>query len=198
MCLLCPTPLQFNMSSVYNQTCLLRVLAVLPYHSWSPPAYTRELEERINRYSLWPSREATQCHCRELDRTPICTFHLYGKWDARKLFIVLSQGQGDKQSHASLHRHPLGLQLFLPSAALPGFLLHTGWVTQCWSPWTTGGTKQQLTSLQKWLCAMTEKPVSRGSRNGKNGMKLEQINKLDGNVIGRLKLIAVGSDLPCD
>lgn len=90
------------------------------------------------------------------------------------------------------------LQLSLPSAALPGFLPHTGCATQCWSPWTTGGTKQQLTSLQKWLCAMTEKPVSRGSRNSKNGMKLEQINKLDRNLIGRLKLIAVGSDLSCD
>lgn len=37
---------------------------------------------------------------------------------------------------------------------------------------------------------MTEKPVSR--------LRLEQINQLDGNLIGRLKLIAVGSDLSCD
>ena len=75
--------------------------------------------------------------------------------------IVLSRGAGGgKQSHASLHRRPLGLQLFLPSAALPGFLPHTGWAT--------GGTKRQLTSLQKGLCAMTEKPVSRGGRNSKN------------------------------
>lgn len=200
MCLVCPphtSPVQHVFCVQTIKTCLLRVLAVLPYHSWSPPAYTRELEERISRCSLWPSQEAIQSHYRELDRTP----HLYLVWKVgcKEVVDCIKSGAGrGKQSRASLHRHPLGLQLFLPSAALPGFLPHTGWATQCWSPWTTGGTKQQLTSLQKWLCAMTEKPVSRGSRNSKNGMKLEQINKLDGNLIGRLKSIAVGSDLSCD
>lgn len=97
-----------HLSSSTCLLCLLRVLAVLPYHNWSPPAYTRELEERINRCSLWPSQEATQCHCRELDRTP----HLYLVWKVgcKEVIDCIKSGTGGgKQSHASLHRHPLGL-----------------------------------------------------------------------------------------
>lgn len=100
---------------------------------------------------------------------------------------MLGRGRGARPCR--LTPHPLGLQLFLPSAALPGFLPHPGWAT--------GGTTQQLTSCQKWLSATTEKPVSRGGRKSKDGMKREEINKLDENLIGSLTMIAVGSDLSC-
>lgn len=39
--------------------------------------------------------------------------------------------------------------------------------------------------------------MSRGGRKSKDGMKREEINKLDENLIGSLTMIAVGSDLSC-
>lgn len=108
--MVCPTPLQFNMSSVYKtiKTYLLRVLVVLPYQSWCPPACTREFEERIGVLygRLWKSHEG--CHCRELART----LHLYLVCKVGcKAVIVLSPGKG-RQSLAGLHRHPQGCSPF--------------------------------------------------------------------------------------
>lgn len=104
MCLVRPTPLQFNMSSVYKtiKTCLLRVLVVLPYHSWHPPACTKEFEARIGVLSgrLWKSHKGY--HCRELART----LHLYLVCKVGcKGVIVLSHGEGT-QSLAGPHQRP--------------------------------------------------------------------------------------------
>lgn len=71
------------------------------------------IHKQTNKYRLLKIHIATQCLCRELDRTP----HLYLVWKVgckEVIYCIKSGAGGGKQSDASLHRHPLGRSSFCP------------------------------------------------------------------------------------
>lgn len=156
--------------------------------SWSPPACTRECDEKINRCSLWPSWEATLCHSREMNRTPhlcsVCTVGCKG-------VIVFSQGQGEGEARlCQFTLASLGLQLFLPSAGLPGFLPQAGWATQYKS---LDHRRDQATAhliSEMVLCSDRE-----ASEQRKQEKQKWNETWIDGDLLGSVRMIAVGSDL---